>query len=50
MADTYLLRAKEAAAYLEIGTNTLYRLASDGTIPAARIGALWRLRCANLEN
>jgi len=50
MADTHLLRAKEAAAYLQITTNTLYRRAGDGVIPAARIGTLWRFRRADLEN
>jgi len=50
MANSSVLRTKEAAAYLRITTHTLHRLVRDGQIPAARIGTNWRFSRANLEN
>jgi PTS system nitrogen regulatory IIA component len=50
MADTDVLRAREAAAFLSIGTRTLYRLVNDGIIPASRIGTIWRFNRTDLEN
>ena len=50
MADTDLLRSKEAAAYLRMNTYILYKLAREGIIPGARIGTRWRFHRADLEN
>jgi len=50
MADTDVLRTKEAAAYLRISNHTLHKLVRDGIIPAARIGTNWRFNRADLEN
>jgi len=35
---------------MRISTRTLFRLVSDGFIPASRIGTIWRFNRADLEN
>ena len=50
MADTELLRSKEAAAFLRMNTYTLYKLAKEGIIPGAKIGTSWRFNRFDLEN
>lgn len=38
-----------AAALLSINPRTITKRAADGTIPASRIGKLWRFRRGDLE-
>ena len=37
-----ILTLDEAAALLRVSTDVVYRLASAGRIPCARVGAQWR--------
>lgn len=39
---TQLLNIEEVAEWLRIPKSTLYKLCSDGEIPAAKIGKHWR--------
>ncbi len=43
------LTAEEVAAMLRIAPQTIRRLIRQGDIPAARIGAKWRIRRSDLE-
>ena len=42
------LRADEAAAYLRVCRDTVYRLARAGQIPAVRVGGQWRFHKRDL--
>ena len=44
-----VLNTGEAAALLQIHPKTLQRMARDGTVPAFRIGDLWRFRASALD-
>jgi excisionase family DNA binding protein len=44
-----ILTLEELAAYLKAGKRTVYRLASNGQIPAFKLGGTWRFRKADLE-
>jgi excisionase family DNA binding protein len=44
MEKDRILTLKEAAAYLQIGIPTIYRLAQAGRIPASKVGGQWRFR------
>jgi excisionase family DNA binding protein len=44
-----LLNPEEAAVLLKIHEKTLIRLARCGTVPAMRIGRLWRFRASELD-
>jgi excisionase family DNA binding protein len=48
-AQRRLLRPREAAALLAIGTRTLWSLTASGAIPAIRIGKCLRYAHADLE-
>lgn len=37
-----VMTAKEMAAYLQMPLNSVYQMARDGTLPAARVGRHWR--------
>jgi excisionase family DNA binding protein len=37
-----IMTAKELAAYLRLHEITIYKYASEGLIPATRIGRVWR--------
>lgn len=44
-----ILTAQEAADYLRITKDTLYKLIKEGSIPAARVGRQYRIHRAHLE-
>jgi len=44
-----LLNSSEAATLLKIHPKTLQKMARAGTIPALRIGDLWRFRASDLD-
>lgn len=39
-----VLTIAEAAALCRVSVDVLYRLAAEGAVPAAKVGAQWRLR------
>lgn len=44
-----ILSPKEAAARYRVSERTIVRLIANGTIPAIKIGRLWRIRTADLD-
>ena len=44
-----LLKVKDAAAYLRVDPVTVYRLLSQGKLPARKVGQSWRFRRDELE-
>ena len=44
-----ILTLDEVAAYLKAGKRTVYRLASNGQIPAFKLGGTWRFRAVDLD-
>jgi len=44
-----VLNTEEAAALLQIHPKTLQKMAREGTVPAFRIGDLWRFRASSLD-
>jgi len=44
-----VLNTDEAAALLQIHPKTLQKMAREGTVPAFRIGDLWRFRASALD-
>jgi excisionase family DNA binding protein len=40
---------RQAAEYLGISDDTLYRYASEGFIPAFKLGNRWRFKCSLLD-
>lgn len=44
-----ILTLEELAAYLKAGKRTVYRLASNGQIPAFKLGGTWRFSKADIE-
>lgn len=49
MVQGKVLDIRGAAAYLGMGVRTIYRLASSGQMPAARVGRLWRFHLDALD-
>jgi len=47
--DTEVLTLEEAAAYLRVHPRTLRLRASEGVIPGAKIGRVWRFHKRQLE-
>ncbi len=47
--DTDILTVEELHAYLKIPKPTLYVLAQNGRIPAAKIGKHWRFRRGEID-
>jgi len=45
-----VLNTEEAAALLQIHPKTLQKMAREGTVPAFRIGDLWRFRASALDD
>jgi excisionase family DNA binding protein len=41
--DEEIMTPEEAAAYLKVGKWALYRSMKSGTVPAKKIGGVWRL-------
>lgn len=48
LLSTDALKVPEAAALLRVSEDVVYRLASDGTLPARRVGGQWRFSRARL--
>lgn len=44
-----VMNADEASAWLRIPKSTLYKLCSDGELPAAKVGRHWRFHRDTLE-
>ncbi len=44
-----VLNTKDAAAYLGMGVRTVYRLATSGQMPAAKVGRGWRFHVDALD-
>lgn len=44
-----LLTLRELADYLRVSIRTAYQLASDGAVPAVKVGGQWRILRAGLE-
>ncbi|HEY5056913.1 MAG TPA: helix-turn-helix domain-containing protein [Acidobacteriaceae bacterium] len=44
-----VLDIRQAADYLGISADTLYRYASEGTVPAFRLGNRWRFKRSLLD-
>jgi excisionase family DNA binding protein len=44
-----IMDISEAATYLNIKKGTLYRLAKNGKVPAAKIGGQWRFKRERLD-
>lgn len=47
--ESEILTLDEVATYLKAGKRTVYRLASNGHIPAFKLGGTWRFRKADLQ-
>ncbi len=45
-----VLTPEEAAAYLRVNPQTVYRLLRAGKCPGVKIGRQWRIRRADLDN
>ena len=45
-----ILTVKEIADYLKVNERTIYRLATNGELPAFRVGASWRFRLDEIDN
>lgn len=48
--ESEILTLEEVAVYLKAGKRTVYRLASNGQIPAFKLGGTWRFRRADLDH
>ena len=44
-----LVTVKEVAEYLRVNDRTVLKLASEGALPGARVGNLWRFRLGAIE-
>ena len=40
---------KELADYLKVNERTLYKLATDGTLPAFKVGGSWRFQRTSIQ-
>ena len=49
VAGQETLTPEEAAQYLRVNPQTVYRLLRNGKLPGAKIGHQWRIRRADLE-
>jgi len=49
MPDDEIMTVKETAAYLKIAEKTAYRFASEGKIPAFKVGTAWRCRKKEID-
>jgi excisionase family DNA binding protein len=45
-----ILTVKEVADYLKVNERTIYRLATNGELPAFRVGASWRFRLNEINS
>jgi excisionase family DNA binding protein len=44
-----ILTLKELAEYLKVNEKTIYRLSSEGKIPAFKVGNKWRFKKESIE-
>ncbi len=49
LTETDILTVEELRSYLKIPKPTLYALAQNGRIPAAKIGKHWRFRRSDVD-
>lgn len=49
LAETDILTLEELHGYLKIPKPTLYSLAQEGRIPAAKVGKHWRFRRSEID-
>lgn len=47
--ETDVLTPAEAAEYLRVNPQTVYRLLNDGTLRGAKVGRTWRVRRSELD-
>ena len=47
--DDRLMTVRELAAYLKVNERTVLKLASQGPLPAVRVGSQWRFRKATID-
>ncbi len=47
--EEYLLGVKAVAEYLDVHYNTAHKLITNGTLPASKIGAQWRVRVTDVD-
>lgn len=47
--ETDVLTIRELAIYLKMAEKTLYRLSSEGKLPAFKVGASWRYRKSQID-
>lgn len=50
MAPREVMDIRQAADYLSISPDTLYKYASEGFIPAFKLGNRWRFKRSLMEN
>ncbi len=48
--DPGFLTLPEVADYLKVTDRTIYWLAGSKTIPACKVGGVWRFSCAEIYN
>lgn len=49
MSNEQIMTVRELAEYLKIAEKTAYRFASEGKVPAFRVGGAWRFRKAEVD-
>lgn len=47
--ETDVLTPAEAAKYLRVNPQTVYRLLNEGTLHGAKVGRTWRVRRSELD-
>ncbi len=47
--ETDVITIRELAAYLKIAEKTLYRVASEGSVPGFKVGGAWRFRKSEID-
>jgi len=47
--DTDVITIRELAVYLKMAEKTLYRLASEGSVPGFKVGGAWRFRKSEID-
>ncbi len=45
----HVMNVHQAAAYMGVGTDTVYSYAKDGVIPAFKLGNRWRFKKSKLD-
>lgn len=44
-----IMTVKDVAKYLKVNERTIYRMATDGRIPAFRVGTSWRFKLCDID-